>query len=169
MYIGYHGWEIRSLKWIHLFLCAFKSGYCCPTEQQMHLWYLCLSVGELHSRTKEHLMQKKFVPHSFDWRMDRTASDRFWWLLDSGSIKAPLIKLLVNLPLIFDWKDHWICFICLKQHICDRCVAWSSCWSSNKWSEGCLWLCCLPLGPPFFNRLPGRASVGKNVLSPAGT
>lgn len=54
-------------------------------------------------------------------------------------------------------------------HICSKYAAWSSCGSSNNWSGGCLWFCCLPLDllpPP---GLPGWASVGEEVLSPAGT
>jgi hypothetical protein len=54
-------------------------------------------------------------------------------------------------------------------HIYSRCVAWTSRRFSNNWRSGCLWLCRLPLYPLPLSRLPGWASVGKDVLSPAGT
>lgn len=53
---------ILFLLWYFLNLVTVQSS-----RWGMCLWYLCLSVGKLHSRMKEHLVQKQeFALHTFD-------------------------------------------------------------------------------------------------------
>jgi hypothetical protein len=51
-------------------------------------------------------------------------------------------------------------------HICYSCTAWSSCGTPNSGSWGCLWLCCLSLGPL---GLPCLASMGEDAPSLTAT